>query len=434
MKSAYEGLLLTGSTGHDADFMGLGVGKKELRDPEQALLKIAEAAKKMPKEEFYARLQRLGIPDDVINSLEKGRGYMEALIKSKEKDGAASAADGKAAEDFEKQLAKLHAHITKMLRPEIYGLVKDFDALLADLTEGKKKVPELANVLIPLAVIAGLAGAPFIALGAAVLSVATNIDYLQRKWMDYETWWKSLGKDTDSIFDPVRKFLGMPSGAETRAANDATAGAGSVDMANILPSGTGKEVIGGNDAMKKRLMAGGLTEEQAIGVSSGITAEGGSLGMAKNGAYGIGQWRGDRQKALFKSTGTNAPNLDQQVKFMLSELHGGDKGGKSVLSGTTSQDALVRYLRDFMRPQGAHGEHMQDLRADIARGEAARRYAYTHGTRNGGTHGGGHVTNIHTVHVNTNPQTADQLSKDVEARATRRRRLIAQMANQGLDR
>lgn len=447
MRKAYESYMLTGDTGHNPDLAGFGVTLKDLEKPEQALLKIAEAAKKMPKELFYARAQRLGIPDSVINTLEKGRAGVEALVKSKEKDGAASAADGKAAEEFEKQLAKLTAHITGMVRPEMYKLVETFEHLLTDFEHGKKVVPELSNVLIPLAVMAGLAGAPFVALAAAIAVVAVNIGYLQKKWQDYESWWKSLGADTDSIFDPMRKAMGMPSGAEMRAANDAASkesnGVQTVtgtDMAAIAPSGNGKEAIGGNANMHAKLMAAGFSKEQAIGIAAGVTAEGGSLGFSshvgKHGerAFGIGQWLGGRQKALFKKYGA-APSLDNQVQFLADELHGtagdGEKGGRSVLRGVTSQDVLIRYLRDFMRPQGAHGEHMNDLRSDIARGEAARRYAYTHNS--GGGHKG-HTTNIHTVHVNTNPQTAEQLAKDVQARAARRRRLVIQSANRGLDR
>jgi hypothetical protein len=117
-------------------------------------------------------------------------------------------------------------------------------------------------------------------------------------------------------------------------------------------------------SLESELQARGLTFDQARGVAAGIFAE--SLGDPNainptSGAYGVGQWLGSRQVALFARYGPR-PTLAQQLDFLAWELTGGDHGGAAVLAATTAGETLDAYIRKFMRPgAGTAG--------DLARGQ-----------------------------------------------------------------
>lgn len=99
----------------------------------------------------------------------------------------------------------------------------------------------------------------------------------------------------------------------------------------------------------------GYTVEQAQGIAAGIMSESGGDPNAfnpaggGNGAFGLGQWRGDRLAGLRARYGPN-PTKQQQLEYLDYELRGGDRGGASVLAQKTPEGVLSTYLADFMRP------------------------------------------------------------------------------------
>jgi hypothetical protein len=90
-----------------------------------------------------------------------------------------------------------------------------------------------------------------------------------------------------------------------------------------------------------------------------------------------------RKQALFDRYGPN-PTRAQQIEFLAHELKGGDAGGRSVLSAQNEDEALQRYITDFMRPAKGH-----ETDSDIERGRAA--LGTTPGTQ-GDMFGGPEVT------------------------------------------
>jgi hypothetical protein len=114
----------------------------------------------------------------------------------------------------------------------------------------------------------------------------------------------------------------------------------------------------------------GLTDAEARGVAAGIASESANDPAAFNkegggqGAFGLGQWRGPRLAALRKRYGDN-PSVGQQLDFLVSELRGGDAGGKDVLGKNDEVAVLHHYVHDFMRPsaQGAKGDMKRGLSA-----------------------------------------------------------------------
>lgn len=136
------------------------------------------------------------------------------------------------------------------------------------------------------------------------------------------------------------------------------------------PGGGGRSFKGNVADLTSSLEQRGIGATAATGSAGGIIAEGGGLGMSKNGAFGIGQWRGDRLKKLFAKYGPN-PSLDQQLDFLASELKGGDYGGKSVLGASSVSAALSAYAYKFMRPNNFAKDPHDYAADDVRRGTHA---------------------------------------------------------------
>jgi len=118
----------------------------------------------------------------------------------------------------------------------------------------------------------------------------------------------------------------------------------------------------------------GVPDHIAKAVAAGIYAEGGGLGYARNGAFGIGQLRGDRLQRAFARYGKDPTRdkltRDEQREYILWELQGGDPGGASVMSSRNEEEAVSNYVGQtnpdgktgwgFMRP-AAGRERKGDL-------------------------------------------------------------------------
>lgn len=253
MSTAFQNLQLTGTTGNDADFQGLGVTAKDLQNPQDALLKIAEASQRMGRPEFNARLSRIGFDQNTINLLAKGRAEVSALLEEQRKLGVVTDKDAEAAQRFQERLALIETAIKAKVRPaleQLVGVIGDW------LTKGDN----LNNVLMitgglmaAIGVAAAVAYWPIALLAGAIALVATNLDSLKAAWDRFEAWHKGLGESTDSIFDPLRKALGLKTGAQARedgtdifgSPTGAPSGSGGAPTAggggrpSALPSATG---------------------------------------------------------------------------------------------------------------------------------------------------------------------------------------------------
>lgn len=106
----------------------------------------------------------------------------------------------------------------------------------------------------------------------------------------------------------------------------------------------------------------GASPAAAQGIAGGLYAESGlnpsafNSGGGGNGAYGIGQFRAGRQAALFAEFGSS-PTLLQQLQFVWQELTGtagsgdpGTHGASSILSASSSNDALSNFINYFEIP------------------------------------------------------------------------------------
>lgn len=139
MTSAYQNYRLTGTTGHDADFQGLGVSLKDLSDPQQALLRIAQASERLSKPEFAARAGRIGLSPDMINLLEKGRGGVERLLEEQRKLGVVTEQDAEAAIKMQDAWGKLSTKLIGDVRPAVTGLLQDILSLTSAVEDFSSK-------------------------------------------------------------------------------------------------------------------------------------------------------------------------------------------------------------------------------------------------------------------------------------------------------
>jgi len=154
-----------------------------------------------------------------------------------------------------------------------------------------------------------------------------------------------------------------------------------------------------HDAMQYLITRHGLTVEQAAGVVSNLRAESGLNPAAFNaegggqGALGIAQWRGDRQKAL-KAAG--ASTLEQQLDFMMTNPAERERLQRAFAAGGNIGTSVSRIYE-------AHGNVGQDL----LRGRQADNMAADY--KKSGAPTVGQQINVQTMNVQANnPQQLGQ--------------------------
>ena len=433
MATAFQSLQLTGTTGNDADFQGLGVTAKDLENPQEALLKISEASGRMNRPEFKARLTRLGFDQNTINLLAKGRTEVTRMLEEQRKLGVATDDSAEAAQRLQDKIAVLESAMKSKLRPILDDIVTRVTDWL-DKGDNLNTVIEVTGgLLVAMGIAAAAAYGPFTLLAGAIALVATNLDKLKAAWDGLDAWWKDMGESTDSFFDPIRKKLGMKSGAELRGENDNPEAAGGSFLNNpgvgnnpLMSSGSNRNAATVERFFKSR----GYTAAQARGITAAVVAEGG-LGKRTGGGYkgralGIGQLLGDRREEFLRRYGKNF-TLQDELEFMHWELQGGDKGGAAVRASGSDRETLRNMITKFYRP-AAGAETLGDLRRGNAwLGGAPGMNA---AARGGSTSSTTQTTSVGQIVVYTAATDAEGIAHDMRG-ALAKRGLVVQ-ANTGL--
>ena len=369
-----------GDYGKGFNLAALGMSYGDLKNPDEALLKMAAAGERMSKIKFVNILTSLGINPATINLLELGRRDLEALLAQKERDAPLTAKQTEEAEKFQKAWADITTQIQGAARPALYslvdGLLKTGDA--AAFVKGTIDVLSaslrgLTSIGDSLAAIGLRADMYYSGLRArAAPTPQLKQYYLDRASEDAQKL-QEIAERNDARFG--RGGAAPSGGGGGGTYRPGTFGRPSQSaLDRIAPSGAGG---GGQSAIISRLMAAGYTSEQARGIAAGIGAESGYNARAVNptsGAYGLGQWLGPRKKELMRRYGPN-PTAEQQMEFLVWELKGGDHGGAAVGRQTTADHTLLAYVHNFMRPGAGAAGDMQRGRAILggrpARGAAA---------------------------------------------------------------
>lgn len=197
--------------------LAMGVGPADMTSgPEHLLMKLAEARKNFSAPEYASRLGMLGLPQGAIYLLEQGPKGVKKLVDEMEKHAKITKTDEDAAKAFQKAMVDLSTTIEGQVRPAVTSMLKEFNAFVAKVEFAKAQLPDLNTTLVLIGVTAGIIGAPFVALAAAIALVVTNFKDLQAAWKSFEDWYGSVSSGTDSIMDPVRKALGLKTGEEAQ--------------------------------------------------------------------------------------------------------------------------------------------------------------------------------------------------------------------------
>lgn len=419
MAKAYQTFQLTGTTGNDADFQGLGVSARDLANPAEALLKIAEASERLSQPEFAARLGRLGFTQAQITLLAKGRGELTALIAEQKTLGVTTDEDARKAAELEDALAKLSARIRGEFRPYVYQAVDGLMKFDEQVGIANVAIPIMAGAMGALALATAAATWPWLALAAAIgAAVAAYQSWANRGDKSTGEWAAEKLRGARAWIDTK---LGIRNGGEETVAGY---NEGRDAMGDPLKGAANDNGKGGSDIVaffKSR----GYSDAQARGITAGIMAESGGNHRAINrtsGAMGLGQHLGSRKAELLRRYGPN-PTRQQQLEFLDWELKGGDHGGAAVRAQTSAGGTLDAYIKKFMRPaQGA------ETSGDIRRGNA-----WLNGGRAAGA-GGGTVTNqttVGTINVYTAATDATGIARDLPGAIQKRG--IAAQATGGLN-
>lgn len=372
----FQNKLLLGDNSKSGALAFFGLNENDLRNPEQALLRIAEVVKKLPREEVAKRLELLGLNGPIANLLAGDRGDLSTLLTQIEKTGVATDDSAKAAEDFDASLTQISQTIKSKARPAVKAL--------ADALSGTAENQEAVNagmalgigVLAAAGISAAVAAGPFIALAAAIAGVGYAVDSLVRSSPQLQSFLDGIEKPLKDWLGPDWAWLferpgGSPYGGEVTDNADQQylrddfrsnfrGGKPVKGGKRNIPILTGDGAANGGGQrtaanVERYFRSKGFSAEQARGIAASVVAEGG-LGMRTGGGYkgralGIGQLLGSRRSAFLKRYGPNF-TFQNELDFMYEEMNSGD--GRFVadrIKRSGSSGAIARMMVDqFYRP------------------------------------------------------------------------------------
>lgn len=420
MQNTISKFMLTGQPDAGLRAFGITAGDLSRNDPEFLLTKLADARGKFSAQEYAARLQQLGLPQNVIYLLERGSKSLRTQVDDAERHANVTKRDADAAEQFQKKLADLETTVSGKVRPALTVIVEWLDKFLNDADSANVIIPLVAGGMAALGLAAISALGPWGILAAVIAAVLVGLNKL------IEANPKVKGA-LDTLESPLRKWLGPIIGDwwfQRPGEGDAPGGSGGApgaakpgslrsfadsQIAAIGATGGGQPNTRTGRYIESKLIAGGLTPEVARGVTAALHAESGLDANARNpnsGAFGISQWLGSRKTKLFRRYGRN-PSLDNQIQFLLWELMVGDHGGGAVRSARSSGAALTAMVASFLRPQGKNWERMGDYYGDIRRGQSYLRSS-------------GNVS-INSITINTRATDAQGIARSIGPELKKRR-------------
>ncbi len=161
LSNIFQEYQLLGDNSKSGDLAFFGLREQDLKNPDEALMKLAERGEGLKGErraEFTMRLNRLGLNDSMVTLLAKGRRPLEQMLDGIEKAGVATDESAKAAQDLEAEMAKLAQSIQGAVRPAVSDIAEWFTKLTAIIRDDV--VPVLSKMVSILRPIFGGGDAP----------------------------------------------------------------------------------------------------------------------------------------------------------------------------------------------------------------------------------------------------------------------------------
>lgn len=417
MSDAFQQWQQTGQTGHDAQFLALlgpQYRAKIAEGPEATLLALAEASQHMDRRRFANLAGQIGLNDNAINLLEKGRAGVEQLVEWEKKHGAATEKDSQAAQHLQDTIAKLRSEITGGVRPALQKLA-DF----------------LANNL------------------PAAFDVANDkMAGFKENWATLVSMWHHISTgDFSGLMNDIKNDIGGDLGRFKRNVNIDREGQGPTGhmfggLDGFLARGQAKAAeasaassVGGDfAAVKGKILAresGGDYNAQAYNTRGG----GNAAGLSQQNLTGmtIGQvldyqrntmrakTRGKRGPGDVGSTGVGgyqfeSGTLEQQARALFGA------NWRNVVFSASNQDRLAEHLYNSVK-----GSPSRLASTWAAFSAGASRYA---GGGAGGSSTSTASTTIGTINIYTASNDANGIARDLSG-AIKKRSMVTQ-ANSGL--
>ena len=463
-------LALTGRSQMVPWLRELGVGVQDangkLKTSPQLLLDIAEAfqRKGLTAAQAQAFGSNLGIDQETINLLTKGRAAVQAYLAELLKDSMTG---------LEQAATRVGTQLLTELTPALKKVLDGIAAVLEWL-QTHRGVAEaiftaitvavtvlsaaLVGSLLPaiFAVNAGLALTPFGMVLTGLVAIGTAADAVVQHWDEIRA---SLGATMSWIADKAKivwdtlhgKFSTGPSkswddyyrdemDALDRKAIAAEAKKEQSGYRVNAGDGGRKPPIGlGSGSDVDKMVAMGWTREQAQGIaaniqaeSSGIYTKGGDHGQA----YGLAQWHKDRQEQFKKLFGhdIHSSTRDEQLQFIDYELrHGNEQAaGRKLMGANTAADAAYAVSLNYERPQA--GESEAQRRAALAAttygaATTATDYSVTNNATSSSQTNSGGNTNVGTINVSVSTTASDPQAVGQAVGRSARNVLTAAQAN-----
>jgi hypothetical protein len=372
LRNAYEDIRLTGQSQLIPYLNLLGITLKDLDDPSGALLKVADAFEKMDPTQAAALGRQMGFSPAMISTLQRGRAATEELLNAQYRLGVTTKQSAADAEELQRQQAELVTLLAGWARE----INKTLVPALSSLNTWLKEVGQDETFRTSMSAAKAVVDTLFIAVRNGVGLAVSLLRALARLLSgDFSGAWKTAEDAARKAMDGVVATLKRGRDAAVlfwnaiRGTEGGTApAAGQPQTGNAAPAGAGGSERFGH--IVKFWTDRGYAPHVARGIAAGIYAESNGDPKALNragggdGAYGIGQWRGARQRKLFEKYPN--PTLLQQLEYMAWEMNGGNgERGAPIRGAGSEREALSAYVHGFMRP-GAEG-----AAGDMRRGQAA---------------------------------------------------------------
>lgn len=317
----------------------LKIAPEELENPTEALLKISDRLSKMDPVQGASLAQRMGFSPAMVTTLMRGRTAVSDLLREQRQLNNVTDQGTVKAEEFDRQI--------KTLKTSAESLGRSLTTAL---------LPGLQGVLDVLLQIAAGQDAPDAIRNALPQSI------------------RGAGAPQRDNRSPFVRRLQSMLGIEPVPAPASAAMTGGAPVRGIATAPVSASAKGRFDQVVGFFRSKGWPLAAAEGIAAGAWAESRLDPKAFNpadggqGAFGIGQWRGMRQRRL-KAMYGDAPTMAQQLEYMQWELNNDPterKAGKAIYDAQTPEAALAAYITKFMRPAQGY-----ETTSDLDRGGRA---------------------------------------------------------------
>lgn len=375
LRKAYEDIRLTGQSSLIPFLNLLSLSLKDIDDPSSSLLKVADAFSRMDPTQAAAIGQQMGFSPAMVSTLQRGKGAVTELLNEQYRLGVTTEASAKAAEEQQRQQAVLEKRAEDFGRKVLTAVLPALESMqnwLIKISQDKTFTGFLSAAGKACVALGNLAAPVFHIIGGLIQGIARLLSG------DFSGAWRTVQGTVKSVVDSIVGFLrnGRDAAVEFWNALRGGGASGTARPAGGDPGAGPAQGAPSNrfDHIVKFFTDRGYPLHVARGIAAGIWAESKMDPKAFNpagggkGAYGVGQWRGQRQRELFRRYGSN-PTLFQQLEYMNWELNGGngEKAAGDALRGAGSDKAaLDLYVKRFMRP--APGA---EISGDLRRGQNA---------------------------------------------------------------